>query len=271
MLNQKNILIVGLIVVVLVLGIYWTTVVDEDEVVAPTPTEDRPAVPPPAPVTPPAPPEDRTAVAPPADDDYTAMTPQVLAEHLVFKASGFKLDEATQEGTTVNERQTQDGIQKACSALGSKTIDGDTAAKVNAMARESLVKPEGGITLGDWKKGQALARSGYGFRVGHRDDDHSTREPGGNCYACHQMDPNEIAFGTLGPSLTGYGKTRGTSDAILNYAYEVIYNPHSYFPCTYMPRFGHNKVLTQEQISHVMAYLFDPESPVNQEVKPLSF
>ena len=204
-------------------------------------------------------------------EDYTKMTPEALADHLIFKAGGFKLDEATQEGTTVNERQTQDGIQKACSALGGKTIDGNTAAKVNAMARESMKKPKGGIKLGDWKKGEAVARSGFGFRVGHKDDNHGSREPGGNCYACHQLDPSEIAFGTVGPSLTGYGKTRGTSDAILNYAYEVIYNPHAYFPCTHMPRFGHNNVLTQQQISDVMAYLFDPESPVNKEVKPLSF
>jgi sulfur-oxidizing protein SoxX len=31
-----------------------------------------------------------------------------------------------------------------------------------------------------------------------------------------------------------------------------------------MPRFGVNGVLTQEKISHIMAYLLDPESPVNE-------
>jgi len=51
---------------------------------------------------------------------------------------------------------------------------------------------------------------------------------------------------------------------MLKYAYEVIYNPHSYFACTNMPRMGANGVLNQEQISHILAYLFDPESPVNQ-------
>jgi sulfur-oxidizing protein SoxX len=64
--------------------------------------------------------------------------------------------------------------------------------------------------------------------------------------------------------LTGYGKLRGSSEPILKYTYDVIYNPHAYFACTHMPRIGAKGLLTDEQISHVMAYLFDPESPVNQ-------
>jgi L-cysteine S-thiosulfotransferase len=35
-------------------------------------------------------------------------------------------------------------------------------------------------------------------------------------------------------------------------------------PCSNMPRFGSNKVLDEQQIKDVMAYLFDPESPVNK-------
>jgi sulfur-oxidizing protein SoxX len=31
-----------------------------------------------------------------------------------------------------------------------------------------------------------------------------------------------------------------------------------------MPRMGHAKVLTEEQIRHVMALLLDPQSPVNK-------
>ncbi len=186
-----------------------------------------------------------------------------LGEKMIFEKGSFRLGQETQEGTTVKERLTQDSIQKSCSALAGGDVDKDTANSVRATARESIKKPAGGVKLGDWKKGQAIARSGYGFRVGHKTDDHSKREAGGNCYACHQMTPGEVA-GTVGTSLTGYGKVRGTSDAILNYAYDIIYNPHATFPCTRMPRFGYNGVLTEEQISHVMAYLFDPKSPVNQ-------
>ena len=196
-------------------------------------------------------------------EKYASMSPAALAEYLIFEKAGFILDQKTQEGGTVRDRQTQDEIQKLCSIVGGGPPDGDTATKVNKMAREAIKYPQGGIELGDWKKGEKVARSGYGYRVGHRTDDHSSREPGGNCYACHELDPAEIAFGTLGPSLKGYGKLRGTSDAIKKYTYEVIYIPHAYFPCTNMPRFGSNGILTQEQIADVMAYLMDPASPVN--------
>ncbi|WP_126456871.1 sulfur oxidation c-type cytochrome SoxX [Sulfuriflexus mobilis] len=196
--------------------------------------------------------------------DYSAMTPQELADHLIIEKAGFRLNEKAQEGGTTQDRLTQDGIQKACSALGKRSIDSTTASKVTSIARESIKLPEGGIKLGDWSKGEAVARSGYGFRIGHRNDNHSKRNPGGNCYACHALAPDEFTYGTLGPSLTGYGKQRGNSDAILKYTYEVIYNAHTYFPCTAMPRFGHNGVLTQQQISDVMAYLLDPKSPVNK-------
>jgi len=196
--------------------------------------------------------------------DYTSMSPEALAEYLILDARGFNLDQETQEGGTVRERLVQDELQKTCSALRGARAEGDTASRVIAMAREAVIYPEGGIELGDWKKGEALARSGFGFRVGHKTDDHSGREPGGNCYACHQLDPDEIAYGTLGPSLTAYGKTRGTGDAMLKYTYEVIYSPHSYFPCTKMPRFGANGFLTLEQIADIMAYVMHPESPVNQ-------
>lgn len=196
--------------------------------------------------------------------DYTAMTPGALAEHLIFDANGFNLDQETQEGGTARQRMVQDELQKACSALQGSAPDADTATRVAALARESIKYPEGGIKLGDWKKGDKLAREGAGFRIGHKVDDHAKREPGGNCYACHQLDPKEIAYGTLGPSLTGYGKMRGTSDPMLKYTYEVIFNPHSYFACTHMPRFGANGFLTQEQIADIMAYVMHPDSPVNQ-------
>ena len=34
--------------------------------------------------------------------------------------------------------------------------------------------------------------------------------------------------------------------------------------CSNMPRFGANKVLTEKQIKDLVAFLFDPESPVNK-------
>mgnify|MGYP000169790730 FL=1 len=116
--------------------------------------------------------------------------------------------------------------------------------------------------MGDWKKGRELAWSGFGYRVGHRNDDHNSQEPGANCYNCHQLATDRTG-GTIGPQLTNYGKTRGTSEPILKYTYEVLYNPHTYYACTNMPRMGANGMLNEQQISDIMAYLLDPESPVN--------
>ena len=80
----------------------------------------------------------------------------------------------------------------------------------------------------------------------------------------HQLSPKELAYGTIGPSLLHYGKLRGNSEAVVKYTYGKIYNAQAYQACTNMPRFGHNKILTEEQIKHVVALLLDPESPVNK-------
>jgi L-cysteine S-thiosulfotransferase len=197
--------------------------------------------------------------------DYTAMSPEELAEYLIYEAGGFNIAQEVQEGGTAGERMVQDELQKACSVIGGEKPDAATLAAVSNAARDTITYPEGGIKLGDWKKGADLAWSGFGFRIGHNFDDHETREPGGNCYNCHMLAPErEIASGTVGPSLTGFGNTRGTGEATLKYVYDIIYNAHAYFPCTYMPRFGHKNLLTEEQIADLMAYVLDPESPVNQ-------
>jgi sulfur-oxidizing protein SoxX len=195
--------------------------------------------------------------------DYTEMSSEALAEHLIFEQQGFKTEMATQEGTTVGKRLRQDDLQKVCS--GRSQPDSATVSKVIEMARGSMAYPDGGITLGDWKKGQSLAENAFGFRVGHNIDDHSAKETGGLCINCHRMEEQKaIRSGTLGPSLVGYGKTRGTGEDTKKYTYEVLYNPHAFFPCTKMPRFGANGVLTKEKIRHIMAYLLAPESPVNE-------
>lgn len=194
--------------------------------------------------------------------DITAMSADELADYLVLETDSYRFEQEAQEGGSARDRMVQDGIQAACSIEGDP--DSGTAGEVIAMARESYEVPPGGPRLGNWRRGAELARSGYGYRIGHRNDDHGTREAGGNCYACHQMDPAEELYGTLGPSLAGYGATRGNDSSVVNYVHQVVSNPHQYFPCTQMPRFGRNNFLSEEQIAHVMAYLLDPDSPVNQ-------
>lgn len=203
------------------------------------------------------------AVASAAKVDYTKMTPAALAEYMIFEAEGYDLKQPTQEGTTGRERMAQDEIQKACSLMKGKELDDKSREKVMALAAASIKYPEGGIKLGDWKKGRELAWSGYGYRTAHNPDDHAKGTPGGNCYNCHQLATDRTG-GNIGPSLTGYGKNRGTSADMLKYTYDVIYNPHTYFACTNMPRMGAVGVLNHQQIADIMAYLFDPESPVNK-------
>ena len=203
------------------------------------------------------------APAAPVKVDYTKMSPADLAEHLIFESDSYDLKQATQEGTSGKARLVQDEIQKACSLMKGKELDDKTREKVMALAAASIKYPEGGIKLGDWKNGRELAWSGFGYRTAHNPDDHSKREAGGNCYNCHQIATDRTG-GDIGPALTGFGKNRGTDPDTLKYAYDVIYNPHVYFACTNMPRMGATGVLTPKQISDVMAYLFDPNSPVNK-------
>jgi len=195
--------------------------------------------------------------------DYIDMTPQELAEYLIFEAGGFDLDQEVQEGGTARKRIEQDWLQKTCSSIDGTRPDIDTLAEVSKKARESITYPEDGIKLGNWERGRDLAWSGYGYRVGHRMDDHENNEIGGNCYNCHQIGTDRTG-GSIGPSLIGYGRIRGNSEAIQKYTYDVLYNSHSAFPCTNMPRFGVSGYLDQQSIADIMAYLLDPESPVNQ-------
>jgi L-cysteine S-thiosulfotransferase len=193
--------------------------------------------------------------------DFTKMSSAELAEYLVFNG-GFRMDMEVQEGGTLRDRHVQDDMQQVCSETRNKP-SAEQAGQIIANARASIKYPEGGIQLGDWKKGGELAWSGFGFRVGHNIDDHSNREVGGNCYNCHAMSP-ERTGGNLGPSLTGYGKSRGDNEATRRFVYEMIFNPHAYFPCTNMPRMGHKGLLSEQAIADIMAYVLHPDSPVNK-------
>jgi sulfur-oxidizing protein SoxX len=134
------------------------------------------------------------------------------------------------------------------------------ADKIVTRELAKVVYPADGKMLGDWKEGAKIANNGRG---GQFSDDAGT-VAGGNCYACHQMEKKELSYGTLGPSLTAYGKERNfTPDAIKN-AFTKIYDSQAVFACSNMPRFGANKVLSEKQITDLVAFLFDPESPVNK-------
>lgn len=124
----------------------------------------------------------------------------------------------------------------------------------------SIVYPESGVLMGDWQVAMKEANNGYGWRM--KDD--PARVVGGNCYACHQLAPSEVAYGNLGPSLTGYGKDREIDEDFIKATYNKIYNAQSVLACSQMPRFGHNGFLTPEQVADYVAMLLHPDSPVNE-------
>ncbi|OZA91573.1 MAG: sulfur oxidation c-type cytochrome SoxX, partial [Rhizobiales bacterium 39-66-18] len=72
---------------------------------------------------------------------------------------------------------------------------------------------------------------------------------------------------TLGPSLTNYGRDRKFDPADAKAAYARVFDPQAVFACSNMPRFGVHNVLSEQQMKDVIAYLFDPESPVNKPAK----
>lgn len=157
-------------------------------------------------------------------------------------------------------RLAGDETMQACSATNNSPA-ADAAAKIKSAALATVKYPVDGKLLGDWKKGERIAQSGYGLRF----TDYPPANPnGGNCYACHQLTKAEVSFGTIGPSLLEYGKIRKFTEADTKAAYEKIYNSHATFPCSLMPRFGSNGVLAIEQIMDLTALLMSPESPVNK-------
>jgi sulfur-oxidizing protein SoxX len=162
------------------------------------------------------------------------------------------------------KRLTQDRGQQICSKIEGAQLTQREAAEVVKLARESIKLPSSGKLVGDWKAGEKLAHDGAGDRIqfGRLE---ARKENGGLCQNCHALEPGEINVGNVGPSLTGYGSQRGHSEAVARFTYEKVYNAWVYFPCSNMPRLGANGHLTPEQITHLVAYLIDPASPLNKK------
>lgn len=193
----------------------------------------------------------------PAPTDLDALTQAALKSS--FRPQGdVKLD-----------RLAVDETNRDCDeALVKGTPMAPQRAKAIEAANMKLVKwPSDGRFLGDWKEGEKIAQNGRGLTWS---DDAKTVN-GGNCYNCHQITREEISFGTIGPSLYQYGKLRGIKDpaapeskAMVEYTWGKIWNARAYSACSNMPRFGHARIIDEQQIRHVMALLLDPQSPVNR-------
>ena len=162
-------------------------------------------------------------------------------------------------GSAGMDRLEQDAVQKVCT----ETRDRPQAGPQETLQREqqSLIRwPADGRFLGDWRAGEKAAQDGRGMTWA----DPPGRAAGGGCYGCHQISPQEIAFGTIGPSLLHLGRDRGAGPEMQRYVYGHIYNAKAYNVCSYMPRFGVSGALSEQQIRDLVALLLDPDSPVNR-------
>lgn len=166
-----------------------------------------------------------------------------------------------EQGQAKLDRLDQDEVQKICSEYGGdRTIPKDVAEQLEKAQLASIKYPADGNYLGDWKSGERIAQSGVGMQF----TDTAGAATGGNCYACHELTKEELAFGTIGPSLYNFGKIRGYTKDMQKYAFGKVYNSEAYSACSNMPRFGHKGILNEQQIKDVVALLMDPNSPVNK-------
>ncbi len=164
-----------------------------------------------------------------------------------------------EKGIAKMDRVATDKLQDICNRSGDNPSP-EMAAMLESEQTTTLKLPADGNYMGDWKAGEKLAQSGQGLTWNAK----AGAPNGGNCYNCHQISPEELSYGTIGPSLLGFGKTRGYTSETQKYAYAKIYNSKAFTACSAMPRFGHVGALDEKQIKDLVALLVDPKSPVNK-------
>ena len=176
------------------------------------------------------------------------------------KASAMLKSSFSARGQAKLDRLDQDDAQKTCSQYATKAPPKDVVERIEKANLATIKWPADGKYMGDWKNGEKIAQEGRGMQY----SDDPKGPVGANCYACHQLAPQELSFGTIGPSLYQFGKSRGYGPDIQKYAYGKVWNAEAYSACSNMPRFGHNGILTEAQVKDVVALLMDPNSPVNK-------
>ena len=184
-------------------------------------------------------------------------TPPTTEEAQQVVKSSFR-----ERGIAKLDRLNQSELQAACSEAASSgsELSKEVRARLERQALATVKLPSDGVYLGDFKQGERIAQTGVGLQW----SDNDKTVAGGNCYACHEIAPQEIAYGNIGPSLKGYRKLRGDSQAVMTYTWGKLWNSHAYNACSQMPRYGDANILTVAQLKDLMALLLDPNSPVNK-------
>lgn len=73
----------------------------------------------------------------------------------------------------------------------------------------------------------------------------------GNCLACHQIQGGDLA-GNIGPALVEMKARFPDRDKL----FKRIWDEAQFNPMTVMPPFGHNKILTKEEIRKIVDFLY---------------
>lgn len=167
----------------------------------------------------------------------------------------------------------QDEAQIICSQYKKREdMPAQAIQKVIELSSKSFHYPQWGIYMGDWREGKKIVESARGGRFASYGFSDNPNDKGGNCYACHLIEKGQPG-GTMGPNLYQYGKRWNITKENLNSpqaiesiktVYQIIYNSWAMFPCSSMPRFGHNGNLSPEDIANIVAFLLHPDSPVNK-------
>jgi sulfur-oxidizing protein SoxX len=170
-----------------------------------------------------------------------------------------------EQGIAKVDRLQQDALQRACSSPEPPSVE--LVQRLQAEEEAAVRWPASGF-IGDWHEGEKLAQNGRGATW----TDAPGAPNGGNCYNCHQITRQEVAFGTIGPSLYQYGRLRGVTDPaapaaapVVRYTWAKLWDSKATNVCSAMPRFGRHALLTESQLRDLMALLLDPKSPVNAD------
>ena len=185
-------------------------------------------------------------------------SPAVIADLTYQEVQKIVTRDFHPKGQAKMDRVQQDPVQLVCTQSNDKP-PADVAKSLEADQLAAIPFPSGSL-MGDWKKGASVAWSGRGMQW----HENPKKPGGGGCYNCHEISPTRESFGTIGPSLKAFGKTRGSGPDMQKYVYGKIYNAKAYNLCSQMPRFGATNSLTEQQIKDLVAYLLDPNSPNNK-------
>jgi L-cysteine S-thiosulfotransferase len=120
----------------------------------------------------------------------TASAPSREETMQVIKSS-FK-----ERGIAKLDRLNQSELQQVCSdaSLNKKDLPKDVRERLEKQQLATVKYPADGKFLGDWKSGERIAQTGVGLQW----TDNEKTVNGGNCYACHELSPQEIRSATSG-------------------------------------------------------------------------